>query len=202
MLDAPAFDQNLDQAVQNDPDLLAILAETATGEIRFEIEDCLGQAGKLPFARLLHLVKAARLGRPSTYAPTLKRLFDDSALVTLDPASCAVSLTPAGAQMGARLQTRCNDLTSIEFARTFDHNLNAVAAGSLTPQAFLGWVLTLTRPGDALAAVAASKLWHSVDDLHADRIAARHSLEGNGAFISPPLVDAPEAPPLPHPHGE
>jgi DNA topoisomerase IA len=197
MLDAPIFGEDLAQAVKNDPDLLALLAETATGEIQFEIEDCFGQAGKLPFSRLLHLMKAARLGRPSTYAATLKRLFGDSSVVTLDPTSGAVCLTPAGAELGARLQTRCNDLTSIEFTRTFDHKLNAVAAGSLTPQAFLTWMLTLTHPGDPLAAVAAAKLWNSVDELRADRIAAGHGLEGSGAFISHPLVEAPEALPLP-----
>lgn len=197
MLDAPIFGEDFAQTVDNDPDLLALLAETAAGEIRFEIEDCLGQAGKLPFARLLHLMQAARLGRPSTYAATLKRLFDDSSVVTLDPASGAVCLTPAGVELGARLRTRCGDLTSTDFARLFDRKLNCVATGSLAPQDFLAWVLTLTRSADPLAAVAAAKLWNSVDELRTNCIAAGHDREGDGAFISHPMVDAPEAPPLP-----
>jgi hypothetical protein len=197
MLDAPVFGEDIIGALQNDPaTLFDVVDETVAGEIRFDVEDCLGQAGKLSFGRLLHRLEAARIGRPSTYAATLKRLFEDSMVLALDRTSGAVTLTPAGVELGARLQTRCDDLTSIDFARAFDQKLNAVAAGTLAPKHFLTWVLALSRPVDPLAAVAATKLWDSVDDLSGDRISGSHGLEGKGGFISQPAVAGPDVAPL------
>ena len=189
--DAPVFGEDIAEDRDNDPAALSVLAETAEGEIRFEIEDCLSRAGKLSFGRLLHLMEAAGIGRPSTYAATLKRLFEDSIVVTLDRASGAVMLTPHGADLGARMRTRCEDLTSKEFAITFDEKLNAMAEGALPPEDFLTWILGLTRPGDPLAYVAAGKLWESVDDLRADRISDSQVPQGQGGFISNPVVSGP-----------
>lgn len=202
MLDAPVYGADIASAAQNDLAALEGLVAAAAAEIRFDIEDCLAQAGKMPLGRLLHLMEAARLGRPSTYAASLKKLFEDSTVVALDRASGAVSLTTNGVELGARLRTRCDALTSKDFARTFDAKLTAIAEGRLSPQEFLTWVLALTRPGDPLAAVAAVKLWQSVDDLRTDRIASRQGLEGNGGFISHPAVGSPKATSLPSPEVE
>ena len=152
------------------------LAASSEGTVDFEIEDCLNQAGRISLVRLLHLMEGAGIGRPSTYAATLKKLFEDSAVLTLDEASRMVSLTPNGAELGARLEARCDDLSSQAFASAFDRKLDAMASGLLAPKEFLGWILSLTHPDDPVAAAAMGKVWESVDELRSDRIASSTAL--------------------------
>ena len=107
--------------------MLQALAAASEGEIDFEIEDCLTEAAGMPLIRLLHSMEAARIGRPSTYAVTLKKLFEGSELLAFDcDRAGKVRLTPDGAELAARLETRCDNLSSVEFARNFDGNLDVV----------------------------------------------------------------------------
>jgi hypothetical protein len=84
MLDAPVHGSDIARASQNDLEALEHLLEAAAAEIHFDMEDCLKEAGKMPLGRLLHLMEAVRPGRPPTYAASLKKLFEDRTLVTLD----------------------------------------------------------------------------------------------------------------------
>ena len=190
--DAPDHGEMIVGAAPNNREMLQALAAASEGEIDFEIEDCLTEAAGMPLIRLLHSMEAARIGRPSTYAVTLKKLFEGSELLAFESSSGKVRLTPDGAELAARLETRCDNLSSVEFARNFDGNLDAMASGLLPPKDFLAWVLSLTHPDDPLAAVAAAKLWDSVDDLRADRLAETQEFGGNGGYINSPLATKPE----------
>jgi hypothetical protein len=191
--DEPVFGRSPDAASSNDVGDLAALAGATDGELRFEIEDDLERAGKMPFGQLLRLMEAARIGRPSTYAPTLKRLFEDSSAVVLDGTTRAVALTPNGAELAARLTARCEPLSSVSFAEQFDAKLTAMADGTSSPDAFLSWILTLTRPDDPLAAITAAKLWRTVDELSAEDLAKART-QPEGGLISHPMVCPPATP--------
>ena len=82
-----------------------------------------------------------------------------------------LALTPNGVELAGWLEMRCDNLSSQNFAGAFDRKLTAMASGLLPPKEFLAWILSLTRPGDPLADVAAAKLWDSVEDLRTVRIA-------------------------------
>jgi DNA topoisomerase IA len=170
------------------PDAEERLRAVSTGseKVTFEVEDSLGEIGRMPFVRLLHLMEAARIGRPSTYAVTLKKLLEDKTLLDFERESGMVRLTSLGAQLGAMLETRCDNLSSIAFATTFDGKLNAVATGQLAAADFLSWVLSLTRPGDPFARAASAKLWSSVDDLRSDKVPDKNEFGADGGYISPP----------------
>jgi len=90
----------------NDPQVRGALARASQGEVFFEIRGCLIEAGQVPLARLLHLMEAAGIGRPSTYAATLKKLFTASEVLTFDGRYGTVSATENGVELGARLETR------------------------------------------------------------------------------------------------
>jgi DNA topoisomerase IA len=182
---APDHGELLGGLTANDPGVLRALATASEGEVSFEIEDCFLDAGQMPLSRLLHLMECAGIGRPSTYAATLKKLFTESEVLTFDERHGTVALTANGMELGARLEARCDDLSSPEFVSTFDRKLDA--AGSLAPRDFLVRILSLTRPDDALAQAAKAKLWDSVDELRAHRLANAKPVTAHG-YISDPLV--------------
>jgi len=184
---APDHGELLGGLTANDPAVLRALATASEGEVSVEIEDCFLDAGQMPLSRLLHLMECAGIGRPSTYAATLKKLFTESEVLTFDERHGTVALTANGVELGARLEARCDDLSSPEFASTFDRKLDAMATGSLAPREFLGWILSLTRPDDALAQAAKAKLWDLVDELRAARLANAEPVTAQG-YISDPLV--------------
>ena len=168
----------------------ALRSIAAGGEenLSFELHDDLAEVGGMPLVRFLHLMEAVKIGRPSTYAVTLRNVLDHKAFLAFEAKSGRVSLTPEGAAVGAMLETRCDDLTSIAFATTFDRKLNDVATGQSSAKDFLTWVLSLTHPGDPLADAAIAKLWNGLDDLRTENIPKREGFGAVGGYISDPSV--------------
>jgi len=182
--DAPDHGELIIKDAPNNQKVIQSLAVASEGQISFTIEDCIKKAPGMSFLRLLHLMEGAGIGRPSTYSVTLKKLFKDSEVLAFDQPSDMVVLTPSGVELGARLETRCDYLSSADFANTFNMRLDDIASGILPSKEFLAWILSITHQDDPLADAAIVKLWDSVDDLRSDKVINTKEFGENGGYIN------------------